>query len=362
VIGMDERDRIRERINAIDERILEALTKRVLLAREIGEYKRKAGLPVIDEARENVVLRRIGEEAVRRSLPRELAEAVYREIIRLCRSVQMEESRVAFLGPRGTFCEQAAREHFRDVDAIFNERPSIADVFRSVRVHETNSGVVPIENSNEGSVVTTLDLLSESDLKISGEVILRITHNLIAKPDTGLNEVREVASHPQALAQCRQYLKENLPSVTLVETRSTADAVKLTSEREGVAAIGTELAAQLYGMKVLASGIEDNRENHTRFFVLNWADREPTGKDRTSVLFSVKHRPGSLHEALATLSSRMINLTKIESRPSRGKPWEYVFFCDFEGHRKDVKCQEALEELQGKTIDLKILGSYPRAQ
>jgi len=280
----------------------------------------------------------------------------------LCRSVQMEETKVAFLGPRGTFCEQAAREHFRDVNAIFHERPSIADVFRSVMVHEADSGVVPIENSNEGSVVATLDLLNESGLKISGEVILRITHSLIAKPDTGLNEIREVASHPQALAQCRQYLKENLPSATLVETRSTADAVKLTSERDGVAAIGTELAAQLYGMKVLASGIEDNCENHTRFFVLNWTDREPTGKDRTSVLFSVRHRPGSLHEALATLSSRIINLTKIESRPARGKPWEYVFFCDFEGHRKDAKSQEALEELQRKTIDLKILGSYPRAQ
>ena len=362
MIGMDERDRIRERINAIDERILEALTERVLLAREIGEYKKKVGLPVIDVARENAVLRRIGEEAARKSLPRELTESVYREIMRLCRSVQMEETKVAFLGPRGTFCEQAAREHFRDVNAIFDERPSIADVFRSVRVHEADSGVVPIENSNEGSVVTTLDLLNESDLKISGEVILRITHNLIVKPDTRLNEIREVASHPQALAQCRLYLKENLPSARLVETRSTADAVKLASERDEVAAIGTEMAAQLSGLRVLASGIEDNRENQTRFFVLGREDHKPTGKDRTSVLFSVRHRPGSLYEALATLSSRMINLTKIESRPARGKPWEYIFFCDFEGHRKDAKCQDALEELQRRTIDMKILGSYPRAQ
>ena len=362
MIRMDERDRIRERINAIDERILEALTERVQLAREIGEYKKKVGLPVIDVARENAVLRRIGEEAARKSLPRELTESVYREIMRLCRSVQMEETKVAFLGPRGTFCEQAARVHFRDVNAIFDERPSIADVFRSVRAHEVDSGVVPIENSNEGSVVATLDLLSESGLKICGEVILCIRHNLIVRPDAELNEIKEVASHSQALAQCRRYLEENLPNAKLVETGSTATAVKLASERDGVAAIGTELAGQLYGMKVLASGIEDSQQNHTRFFVLGRDDHEPTGKDGTSVLFAVRHRPGSLHEALGALSNRMINLTKIESRPARGKPWEYVFFCDFEGHRKDLKCQEALEDLQRKTVDLKILGSYPRAQ
>jgi len=359
---MDEREKIRERIDDVDKRIIDALTERVLLAREIGEYKKRLGLPIIDVVRENAVLGRIGEEAARRSLSRELAEGVYREIIHLCRSVQLEETRVAFLGPRGTFCEQAAREHFRDLNAIFDERPSIADIFRSVGVREADSGVVPIENSNEGSVMATLDLLGESDLKISGEVILRIKHNLIARPDTELDEISEVASHPQALAQCHQYLKENLPSAKLVESRSTAEAVKLASERNGIAAIGTELAAQLYGMTILASGIEDNRENHTRFFVLSWDDHEPTGRDRTSVLFSVRHHPGSLYEALGVLSARMINLTKIESRPARGKPWEYVFFCDFEGHRKDLKCQEALEELQGKTVDLKVLGSYPKAQ
>lgn len=359
---MDERQKIRERIDAVDQRILSALTERIFLARQVGEYKKKAGLPVIDTARENAVIQRIGEEATRRSLPKDPTEAIYRGIIRLCRSVQMEEAKVAFLGPRGTFCEQAAREHFCDVNAVFDERPSIADVFRSVRVKETDNGVVPIENSSEGSVVVTLDLLNGYDLKISGEVILRITHNLIVKPEIEEDQIMEVASHPQALAQCRQYLEENLASATLVETKSTAAAVKLASESKGTAAIGTQLAAQLYGMKVLASGIEDNRENHTRFFVLSHHDREPTGNDRTSILFSVRHSPGSLHEALGALSRRMINLTKIESRPARGKPWEYVFFCDFEGHREDEKCREALEELQQRTINLKILGSYPRAQ
>jgi len=359
---MDKAEKIREKIDIVDKRIIDALAERVLLAREIGEYKKKQGLPIIDATRENAVLQRIGDEAARRSLPRELVEAVYREVVRLSRNVQMDETKVAFLGPRGTFCEQAAREHFRDMNATFDERPSIADVFRSVGAREADSGVVPIENSNEGSVVATLDLLSESDLKISGEVTLRVKHNLIAEPNTKMEKILKVASHPQALAQCRRYLKENLPSAELVETSSTAAAAKLASESNGIAAICTELAAQIYGMRVLASGIEDNRENLTRFFVLSLDDHEPTSKDTTSVLFSVRHRPGSLHEALGVLSSRRINLTKIESRPARGKPWEYVFFCDFEGHRKDLKCQKALEELQQKTIRLKILGSYPRAQ
>mgnify|MGYP001030536932 CR=1 FL=1 len=359
---MSVREGIRDKIDSIDERILDALSERVSLARQIGEYKKKMGLPVIDAAREHTVLRRIGEEAARKGLPRERCEAIYREIIQLCRSVQMEEIRVAFLGPRGTFCEQAARDHFHDAKLVLEERPSIADIFRSVRVHEADHGVVPIENSNEGSVVATLDLLNKSDLMISGEVILRIKHNLIVRPDMDLDDIVEVASHSQALAQCRRYIEENLPNVRQVETRSTAAAVKLASESDGVAAIATELAAELYGMKILASEIEDNPENHTRFFVLGREDREPTGKDRTSVLFSVEHRPGSLHEALGALSSRMINLSKIESRPARGKPWEYIFFCDFEGHRMDEKCHEALEELQQKTINLKVLGSYPRAQ
>jgi chorismate mutase/prephenate dehydratase len=359
---MDERERIRKRIDEVDQEILSALSERASLAKQIGDYKKKMQLPIVDVAREQRILERIVEEAGKKGLPKDKTGKVYREIINLCRSVQMTETKVVFLGPRGTFCEQATKEYFNDANAVFDERPSIADVFRSVKVQEADYGVVPIENSNEGSVPATLDLLGESGLMISGEVILRIVHNLIVKPDTELDDISEVASHPQALAQCGQYLEENLPGVRHVETRSTAAAVKLAGERDGVAAIGTDLAAQLYGMKVLASGIEDNRENHTRFFVLGLNDRESTGGDRTSVLFSVKHSPGSLAQALEVLSRRMINLSKIESRPARGKPWEYVFFCDFEGHRKDANCQEALKELEKETIDLKILGSYPRAQ
>ncbi|MFH0848108.1 MAG: prephenate dehydratase [archaeon] len=359
---MEETEKIRREIDTTDEEILRALSARVALAKKIGEHKKNAGMPIADIVREQGVLNEIGDKADKIGLPRERVEKIYREIIGLCRSVQTPEKRVAFLGPRGTFCEQAARDHFRNENAVFEERPSVADVFRSVKAHEVDSGVVPIENSNEGSVVGTLDLLSESSLMISGEIILSITHNLIVRPDMQLGDVHEVASHPQALAQCRRYLEENLPAAKQVETSSTAAAVKIAKEREKVAAIGHELAARLYAMKIIAYGIEDNHDNYTRFFVLNSQDQQPSGRDRTSILFSVKHEPGSLQEALQTLSSRMINLSKIESRPARSKRWEYVFFCDFEGHRRDAKCQEALKELQEKTINLKILGSYPRAQ
>ncbi len=362
MIDMEPRDEIREKIDSLDQRILQALAERVSLAREIGQRKKRAGLSIIDVAREHAVLRRVIEKAGQLNLPEDGTEAVYREIMRLCRKVQMDQVRVGFLGPRGTFSEQAAREHFQDKNATFEERPTVSDIFRSVKTNEVNIGVVPIENSNEGSVVITLDLLSESNLMISGEIVLRVTHNLIVKPGTGLGDIVEVASHPQALAQCHHYLEENLPKAELLETKSTSAAVKLVAERDGVAAIGTELAAQIFGMHTIAFNIEDSQENHTRFFVLGKEDSPPTGRDRTSVLFSVQHRPGSLQEALEVLSKRTINLTKIESRPSRGKPWEYVFFCDFEGHRKDQNCREALEELQLKTVNLKVLGSYPRAQ
>jgi chorismate mutase/prephenate dehydratase len=353
---------MRKKIDSVDKQILGALSERTHLAKQIGEYKKKMGLPVIDLVREQQVISRIGQEAAREGLPRERVEEIYREIIRLCRSVQTKEIKVAFLGPQGTFCEKAAREHFKDTNAVFEARPSVFDVFRSVEVNEADSGIVPIENSNEGSVKETLDLLRESELRISGEIVLRISHSLIAKPGTALNNITKIASHPQALAQCQRYLKENFPNVELVEMRSTAAAVKLASESEHVAAIGTDLAAGNYGMEVVASAIEDNRENHTRFFMLSHKDLEPTGKDRTSIMFTVKHSPGSLNEALGALSRRGINLSKIESRPTRDKPWEYIFFCDFEGHRTDSHCREALEELCQRTVDLKILGSYPRAQ
>ncbi|MGQ9638937.1 MAG: prephenate dehydratase [Candidatus Bathyarchaeia archaeon] len=268
---------------------------------------------------------------------------------------------VAYLGPRGTFTEQAAISYFdRNVELI--PCRDIPEVFATVSSSSSEFGVVPVENSIEGSVNIALDLLLESELKVSGEVELRVVHNLIARGHIELSRIRAVASHPQALAQCRNFLRENLPNAELIEVGSTAAAVKAIGAAGDIAAIGTELAANFYGMKVIARNIEDTPNNFTRFLILSHRDSQPTGKDKTSIIFSVVHAPGSLYEALGVFARRRINLTKIESRPTRKKPWEYLFYCDFEGHRNEELIQEALKELKDKTIFLKILGSYPRAR
>ncbi|MEM3571925.1 MAG: prephenate dehydratase, partial [Candidatus Bathyarchaeia archaeon] len=214
----------------------------------------------------------------------------------------------------------------------------------------------------EGSISLTLDLLLNYDIKVYGEVEQKATHNLIAKAGTKLEKIKLVISHSQALAQCRNFLEENLPKVRIKEVSSTSAAVKTLKRLKNAAAIGSELAAKIYGYEILAKGIEDNPENYTRFFVLSRKDREPSGNDKTSIIFSVEHIPGALFKALEPFAKRKINLTKIESRPTRKKPWDYVFFVDFEGHKDEIKCKEALEELKSVCSFIKILGSYPKAQ
>jgi chorismate mutase/prephenate dehydratase len=285
----------------------------------------------------------------------------YKKIFLMSRKVQGKEENVAFLGPRGTFCEQAARTYFSDSSAKFSEYPTIADVFRTVSVREADYGVIPVENSTEGSVNIALDLLLSSDLKACGEIEQRIRHNLIVRAGTRWQNIRTVVSHPQALAQCRKFLEENLPRAVLREASSTASAVMTAKRFRNTAAIGTELAAEEYDMEIAAHGIEDNTKNFTRFLVLSRSDGKPTGDDKTSIIFSVKHFPGALYDALEVFAKRELNLTKIESRPTRRVPWEYMFYCDFEGHRDEEKCQAALKDLEPKCTFLKVLGSYPRA-
>lgn len=272
---------------------------------------------------------------------------------------QKKATRVAYLGPEGTFCEQAARKHFSM--AVFVPYPSVADIFTAVETGDAGYGVVPVENSTEGSVHVTLDCLLESRAMVCGEVELRVTHNLIAKPGMKLNEIRVILSHPQALAQCRQFIEKTFPSVELKETSSTARAVELLESVEGAAAIGTEAAAERSGMAVLARSVEDEPNNFTRFFVLGERDAEPTGRDKTSLTFSAKHVPGSLYRVLEVFAIRDINLTKIESRPEKGRPWNYLFYLDFEGHRADANISEALDEMKERCDFVKVLGSYPKA-
>lgn len=268
--------------------------------------------------------------------------------------------KVAFQGEIGAYSESAVYSFFGS-SAEVKPCKNLSDVFESVEKGETLYGVVPIENSIEGSVNQTYDLFLTYDLKVCGEIVLKIVHCLITNPKTNLNSVKVVYSHPQALAQCRSFLEDL--GCDLFSTYDTAGSVKMMKEKRlmDAGAIASERAAEIYSMKVLAKGIADNQNNYTRFFVLSKKDSQPTGKDKTSIIFASKHVPGALFHALEEFALRGINLTKIESRPTKQQPWEYNFYLDFEGHRLEESCQEALKALEEKSAFIRVLGSYPKA-
>jgi chorismate mutase/prephenate dehydratase len=271
-----------------------------------------------------------------------------------------QKVKVAFQGERGAYSESAVYTFFGD-EADVKPCRDLTEVFERVDKQEAQFGVVPVENSLEGSVNQTYDLFLTHDLKVSGEIIIRISHCLIANPSTSLEAVKTVYSHPQALAQCRSFL-ERLGR-ELIPTYDTAGSVKMLKEKglKDAAAVASEKAAEIYGMKILAREIEDNPTNYTRFFVISKHDSPMTGRDKTSIIFAASHTPGSLYQALGEFAKRNINLTKIESRPTKQKAWEYNFYLDFEGHRSEKRCAEALEALAKSEAFLKILGSYPKA-
>ncbi|MEM2936022.1 MAG: prephenate dehydratase [Candidatus Bathyarchaeia archaeon] len=272
----------------------------------------------------------------------------------------MLELRVAFQGEIGAYSEDAVYSFFGSSVEV-KPCKNLSDVFESVEAGDAEYGVVPVENSIEGSVNQTYDLFLEHNLKVWGEIVLKIVHCLITNPKTELDSIEVVYSHPQALAQCRGFL-ERL-GCEVIPTYDTAGSVKMMKEKGllGAGAIASERAAEIYGMKVLAKGIADNPNNYTRFFVLSKIDAPPTGRDKTSIIFSTKHVPGALYRALEEFALRDINLTKIESRPTKKTPWEYNFYLDFEGHRSEARCQEALKGLRKKSAFIKVLGSYPKA-
>lgn len=354
-----EIEALRKKIDQVDKDILKLIKARADIAKQIGKAKKSAGLPVRDIEREKEIIYKVADEAKLVGLIDEDVKAVYREIMGLSRRLEGEEIKIAFLGPRGTFAEEAARRYFPSAGTVFIPCTSILDVFREVEGGGANYGVVPVESSTEGAVNVTLDQLLTSNLMVCGELEFQVKHNLIVSPKTDLKDVKTVLSHPQALAQCRFYIEEHLPNAELKEVSSTANAVQMLSKLSNAVAIGTELAAEIYGMKIAARGVQDNPRNYTRFFILSKTDSPKTGHDKTSIIFSVKHIPGALHKAMAEFASRGVNITKIESRPTKQKQWEYVFFLDFEGHHTDKISQEALKGIKTKTIFLKILGSYP---
>ena len=347
----------RSRINNLDTQILNLLNQRGHAALQIGELKRQQDLPYYVPEREAEVLDRLVAENAG-PLPEAAVRAIWREV--LSASLALEHPLpVAFLGPPATFTHQAAVRRFGS-SARFVPVKTIADIFDEVERERAEYGVVPVENSTEGPVNVTLDRLIDSELLITGEITLDIGQYLMSRA-TDLADVKIVCSHPQALAQCRQWIVAHLPNAAVEETPSTTAAVERAKDDPTVAGIASEMAARLYGVPVLRERIEDNRSNSTRFLVIGRRAAGPTGRDKTSILFSMKNEPGVLYSILAPFASRGLNLTKIESRPTKRRPWEYVNFVDFEGHRETDIVRAVLSEVKERCQFLKILGSYPAA-
>jgi len=350
---------LRKKIDFIDTEIVRLIGERVMTAREIGEEKRIEGRRVNDQVREAEVLSHIKSIAGSESLNPEIIENIYRQIITACRRTQGAE--VAFQGEIGAYGEEAALRFFGPL-VTTRSCESLEDVFKIVAQDEAQFGIIPVENSLEGSISRSYDLMLDSSLKVSGETELRIVHCLIANLGVRLDRIKRVYSHPQALGQCKAFLKHL--DCELIPTSDTAGSVKMIKEK-GIsdgAAIASARAAEIYGMNILAREIEDNPHNFTRFFILSREDCPPSGNDKTSVVFAVKHKPSALHDFLKEFADRKLNLSKIESRPTRRKPWEYNFYLDFDGHRDDKAAREVLSRLEEKSIFLKILGSYPKAR
>lgn len=347
----------RKNIDQIDDEILRLLNERSMSVVEIGKLKKQSDTEANLHTcrREAEIVERLTKQNAG-PFPNEAIRSVYREIMSASLSLEGPQ-RVAYLGPRATFTHLACIQKFGN-SAQYVSVNSIKDVFNEVERGRAHFGVVPIENSTEGVVNHTLDMFVDSNLLIYGEVLQEVSHHLLSK--TGkLEEVKTIYSHPHAIAQCRQWLETNLPHMPVAEVPSTARAAELCAEDTSAAAIASELAGQLYGLKVLRSRIEDNINNFTRFLVLSQKPPERTGKDKTSVMLSVKDKVGALYDLLRPFASHGLNMTKIESRPSRRKAWEYIFFVDVEGHLEEDRLSKALEEIKGRCLFLKILGSYP---
>lgn len=349
-------ERLREQVDDIDSRIVKLIAERMAVTRNIGSEK-EIGKPIEDKSRELAVLEKVKKLAQSEKLNPEEIEKIYQRIFSASKEVQ--GATVAFQGEVGAYSEEAAYQYFGS-EARLKPCESLEDVFQSVERGDVRFGLVPVENSLEGSIPRTYDLLLDSSLKVGGETQLRVIHCLIGLPEAQIDSIKEVYSHPQALGQCKTFLRQM--GWKLTPTYDTAGSVKMIKENglQDRAAIASARAAEIYGMKILVRSIEDNNQNYTRFFILAKQDAPLTGTDKTSIVFSVKHHPGALYDALKELAAKQINLTKIESRPTRQKPWEYNFYADFDGHHEDPAIKQALHSLEKAAIFVKILGSYPR--
>lgn len=352
---------LRSRIDAVDERILALLNERARLAEAVGELKRtlRPEAPFYVPAREREVLQRLASLNPG-PFPTSALRPVFQEIMGACLSLE-RPLRVAFLGPEGTFTHQAVKHQF-GLSVLALPQGSIPSVFQAVERGQADCGVVPVENATEGIVDSTLDTFLESPLRIIAEILLPVEQALLLRHDLELSLVRRVYSHPQALGQCQRWLADHLPQAIQVAASSTAEAARLAHEDPEGAAVASELAAKLFDLQAAAESIQDLRGNATRFLVLGQSSMPRTGRDRTSLVATVKDGPGALLHLLEPLAKRGLNLSRIQSRPTRRKAWEHAFFLDIQGHEQDEAIAAALAELREVTASVKLLGSYPQAQ
>ncbi len=350
----EELRKLREQIDGIDEQVLRLLNQRAAVAKEIGDIK---GGNAYRPEREAQILQRLREHNPG-PLSDESVVRLFCEIMSACRALEQAIA-VAFLGPRGTFSEEAALRRFGSA-AQSVPCGSIDEVFRVVEAGNAHYGIVPVENSTEGTIGLTLDLLLQTSLKVCGEITLPIHHALLGNANR-LDAIHKVYSHPQSLGQCHEWLNQNLSRAARLQAASNAEAARLAAEEAGAAAIASEKAANLFGLAVIARNIEDDPRNTTRFLVIGKDDVAPSGRDKTSLVMSAKNVPGAVHELLGPFANHGVSMTKLESRPSRTGLWEYVFYVDIEGHQQVGAVARALEELREKAAFLKVLGSYPVA-
>jgi len=355
-----ELEDFRDQIDEIDDTIVDLLNKRANAVLKIGNLKKSLNLEISQPKREEEIKERIKKKST--IFKKKSLDAIWKEIISASKLIQGTITKVGYLGPMGTFTHQAALEFFAKAGTQFNPLDSMSEIFDSIENDLLEYGIVPFENSLQGTVRETLDLLIENDLFIYGEIELRVIQNLISLKEAELSDIKNVFSHPQAFAQTRVWLKSNLPNAKITEVTSTAEAVRRVRKLadKSYAAIGTEFAANNYELKVLNSKIEDEKSNYTRFLIISKKENPlKAEKMKTSIVFVTKHIPGALYWVLKIFSDADINLSKIESRPRRKGKWEYIFFMDFEADKNNPKAAKALEQMKANIIWQKILGTFP---
>jgi chorismate mutase / prephenate dehydratase len=351
----DKLKTLRAKIDALDARLVKLLSERARIAQQVGRVKQ--GAAVYRPEREAQVLRRVAELNAG-PLPDGALQRVYTEIMSACRALEDDMS-VTFLGPEGTYSQEAALKHFGSLVPLVPSA-SIDEVFRRVETGEVGYAVVPVENSTEGAVGRTLDLLLATHARVCGEIMLPIRQCLMSKPGK-IVSIRKLYSHTQSLSQCQRWIARHLPRVEQVAVVSNAEAARFAAKEHSAAAIASRTAAELYGLKLIARNVEDEAKNTTRFLVLGEHEAAPSGEDKTSLILATRNVPGAIHDLLTPLAKNGVSMTKLESRPARTALWEYVFYVDLEGHGRDANVERALGEIERKASLFKNLGSYPAA-